>query len=58
MGARYTYNADGERISDLDGVEENTAVGPVMVVNDGSVQRSMIDSLTVVFPTAVIPASP
>ncbi len=49
----YTYNADGQRISDLDGVEQNTAVGPVLVVNDGSVQRSMIDSLSVVFPTAV-----
>ena len=49
----YTYNADGERVSDLDGVEQNAAVGPVLVINDGSAKRSMIDSLTVVFPTAV-----
>ena len=47
----YTYNALGERVTDLDGVQ--SGIGPVLVINDGNEQRSMIDSLTVIFPQAV-----
>jgi uncharacterized delta-60 repeat protein/RHS repeat-associated protein len=47
----YTYNALGEQVTVLDGIQNN--VGPVLVINDGNVQRSMIDSLTVVFDQPV-----
>jgi RHS repeat-associated protein/uncharacterized delta-60 repeat protein len=47
----YSYNALGERVTSFDGIE--SGVGPVLVINDGNAQRSMIDSLTVVFPEPV-----
>jgi hypothetical protein len=48
----YTYNALNNRVSDLDGVV-STATDPVLIINEGNAQTSDIDSLTVVFPTAV-----
>jgi hypothetical protein len=43
----YTYNAIGQRVTDLDGIE--SGVGPILIINNGTVQNSMIDNLTVVF---------
>ena len=51
----YGYNAAGKRITSTPSVAAN--VGPVLIVNDGSQQRSMVDTLTVVFPDAVTLAS-
>jgi len=44
----YATDALGNRVAEQDGVGATSA--PVLVVNNGSVQRSMVDSLTVVFP--------
>ena len=43
----YAYDGLGWRITKRDGVR--TDVGPVLVVDDGNAQRSMIKSMTVVF---------
>jgi RHS repeat-associated protein len=49
--AIYSYNALGERVTSNQTAADD--VGPVAVVNNGSPQRSMVDSLTVIFPSAV-----
>ena len=51
----YTTDALGNRVAEQDGAR--TDEGPVLIVNNGSAQRSMVDSLTVVFPSAVTLAS-
>ncbi len=47
----YTNDALGDRVAEQDG--PRTSSGPVLIVNNGSIQRSMVDSVTVVFPSAV-----
>ena len=47
----YTYNALGERVTDLDGVK--SGVGPVLVINNGTSQDANVDHLSVIFDQPV-----
>jgi RHS repeat-associated protein len=55
--AGYSYDALGRRISDIEAVPQSTGQavdgGPSFTVNNGSVQRSMVWSLTVNFASPV-----
>ncbi|MDP9174708.1 MAG: serine/threonine-protein phosphatase [Planctomycetota bacterium] len=47
----YTYDPTGRRVTDLDGIR--TGAGPLLFVNNGGAQRSMVNTVTVYFPQTV-----
>jgi hypothetical protein len=49
--ANYTIDALGNRVAEQDGPDTDS--GPALVIDNGSVQRSMIASLTIIFPGPV-----